>query len=106
MTYATNTLEYEWMPFTANREFKADPKLIVRADSELVVRQMNGQYKVKSPGLKPLYERASSLCRKIPDCTFAHTYREGNARADALANAAMDKKAKLEPLGPLPGKGG
>lgn len=77
-------------------------KLTVRADSELVVRQLNGQYKVKSPDLRPLYEEACRLIERLGDVTVTHVYREGNSRADALANAAMDRKAKLEPLGPLP----
>jgi ribonuclease HI len=77
-------------------------KVIVRADSELVVRQINGQYRVKSPDLKPLYEQAIKLMRQIGDVTVSHVYRNDNARADALANMAMDDEKKIEPLGPLP----
>lgn len=76
-------------------------KLTVRADSELVVRQINGQYKVKSPDLKPLYAQAIALMDKIGDVSVHHVYREGNSRADALANAAMDARTKVEPLGSL-----
>jgi len=84
-------------------------KLLVRADSELVVRQMNGQYKVKSPDLKPLFQQAQALISEITAATDAtgrgevkvtHVYREGNTRADELANLAMDAQRKLEPLGP------
>ncbi|MCL2641464.1 MAG: ribonuclease HI family protein [Phycisphaerales bacterium] len=75
-------------------------KLIVKADSELVVRQINGVYKVKSPHLKPLFQRAVTLMREIGDVTISHIYREGNARADELANDAMDRLGKIEPLGP------
>jgi ribonuclease HI len=75
-------------------------KVLIKADSELVVRQINGIYKVKSPDLKPLYEQAKTLIRQIGDVTISHVYREGNARADELANLAMDALKKLEPLGP------
>lgn len=79
-------------------------KLLVKADSELVVKQVNGIYKVKSPDLKPLHEEALRLMRKIPDVHVTHVYRKGNSRADALANYAMDHKGIVEPMGPLPGK--
>ena len=73
--------------------------LTVRADSELVVRQLNGIYRVKSPDLKPLYAQAVNLMAQIKQVKVTHVYRESNSRADALANAAMDRKGKLEPLG-------
>jgi len=76
-------------------------KLLIRADSELVVRQLNGIYKVKSPDLKPLYERAQNLIRQLPDVKVSHVYRESNSRADALANEAMDKLKRIEPLGTI-----
>jgi ribonuclease HI len=81
-------------------------RLIVRADSELIVRQLNGQYKVKSPDLKPLYQRAVALMAEIGEVKVSHVFREGNARADALANLAMDGGRKIEPLGPAGGRGG
>lgn len=79
-------------------------KLMVKADSELVVRQLNGIYKVKSPGLKPLFQQALNLMRQIKDVRVTHVYREANSRADQLANMAMDREAKIEPLGPLADK--
>ncbi len=75
----------------------------MKADSELVVRQLNGIYKVKSPDLKPLFQQALALLRRIEDVRVMHVYRESNARADQLANMAMDREGKVEPLGPLPG---
>ena len=72
----------------------------VKSDSELLVRQINGQYKVKSPDLKPLYQKALTLMAHIGEVKVSHTYREGNARADELANLAMDTSKKHEPLGP------
>ena len=76
--------------------------LAVRSDSELLVRQINGIYKVKNPGLKPLHAQALALIRALGHVTVTHVYREANTRADELANLAMDAAAKLEPLGPLP----
>ena len=64
--------------------------LRIRSDSELLVRQMQGRYKVKSPGLKPLYERAAKLARQLSYFTIEHVRREMNRDADALANAALD----------------
>jgi ribonuclease HI len=77
-------------------------KLTVRSDSELVVRQINGVYKVKSPDLKPLYQQAVHIMDKIGNVKVEHVYRESNSRADELANMAMDRLGKVEPLGPLP----
>src|SRR5438552_17037326 len=67
--------------------------LHVRADSELLVKQMRGEYRVKSPGLQPLFEHARSLARRIGDVTFEHVRREFNKDADRLANEAMDEAA-------------
>jgi probable phosphoglycerate mutase len=64
--------------------------LRVRSDSELLVRQMQGRYKVKSPDLKPLYERALKLVRQIHYFKIEHVRRELNKDADALANVALD----------------
>jgi ribonuclease HI len=64
--------------------------LRIRSDSELLVRQMKGSYKVKSADLKPLYERASKLARQLEYFTIEHVPREMNRDADALANAALD----------------
>jgi ribonuclease HI len=64
--------------------------LRVRSDSELLVRQMQGRYKVKSADLKPLHERASKLSRQLRYFTIEHVRRELNRDADALANVALD----------------
>ena len=68
-------------------------RLHVRADSDLLVKQMRGEYRVKSPGLQPLFERARALARQIGRVTFEHVRREFNADADRLANEAMDEAA-------------
>jgi ribonuclease HI len=84
--------------------------LRVRSDSELLVRQMQGVYKVKSPDLKPLYERAAKLSRQLGYFAIEHVRREMNSEADTLANVALDqgagaraeirKEPRKEPAGP------
>jgi ribonuclease HI len=66
-------------------------RLHVRSDSELLVRQMRGEYRVKSPGLQPLHEQARRLAGRIGHVTFEHVRRELNQDADRLANEAMDE---------------
>jgi ribonuclease HI len=66
----------------------------VRSDSELLVLQMKGVYKVKHPGLLPLYDEARALARRIGRVTFEHVRREFNQDADRLANEAMDEAAR------------
>jgi ribonuclease HI len=65
--------------------------LRVLSDSELMVRQMNGVYKVRSPELRPLYEEAKRLTRQLQWFSIEHVRREKNAEADRLANEAMDR---------------
>ncbi|HUS18121.1 MAG TPA: ribonuclease HI family protein [Terriglobales bacterium] len=67
------------------------PSLKVVSDSELLVKQMRGDYKVKSPELKALYDRARPLIRKLTQFEIRHVLRAQNKNADRLANAAMDK---------------
>jgi len=64
--------------------------LRIRSDSELLVRQMQGRYKVKSADLKPLHERAQKLSRQLSYFAIEHVRREQNRDADALANVALD----------------
>ena len=65
--------------------------LRIESDSELLVKQMRGQYKVKSADLKPLFERAKKMSQSFASFRIDHVYREQNAEADALANEAMDE---------------
>ena len=65
--------------------------LRVVSDSELMVKQMKGQYKVASPVLRPLYEEARRRSRQLEKFEMRHTLRGGNQDADRLANEAMDK---------------
>jgi len=65
-------------------------KVAIHSDSELMVKQLNGEYRVKSPDLKPLYQQATKLLNGFARSTVTHVYRDKNQRADALANMAMD----------------
>jgi ribonuclease HI len=70
-------------------------RLRVCADSELVVRQMNGIYRVKNEGLKPLFASAQKLVKCFASAEVTHVRREQNAAADELANLAMDGRATV-----------
>ncbi len=67
--------------------FKAK-SLKIRTDSELVVKQLKGEYKVKNEELRKLYEIAILLKKEIPSCTFEHVTRNFNDKADFLASKA------------------
>ena len=67
-------------------------RLHIRSDSELLVKQMRGEYRVKNPGLQPLFEEARSLVKCIGVVRFEHVRRELNKDADRLANEAMDEE--------------
>ena len=67
-------------------------KILIRGDSELIVKQMRGEYRVKNPGLRELYEQAQEVLSKFEHATFEHNLRHKNVLADKLANLAMDKR--------------
>lgn len=73
--------------------------LRIESDSELLVKQMRGQYKVKSADLKPLYERAKKMSQTFATFRIDHVYRELNREADLLANEAMDEANGKLPSG-------
>jgi ribonuclease HI len=64
------------------------------ADSELLVKQVNGQYRVKNEGLKPLHTKVRELIARIGKVEVQYIRREQNKEADALANKAIDEKIK------------
>lgn len=72
-------------------------RLRVISDSELMVKQMKGQYKVASPSLRPLWEEAKRLSRQLEKFEMGHTLRGGNKEADRLANEAMDRGMGKKP---------
>jgi|SRR5580765_7584654 len=65
--------------------------VVVRMDSELVVRQMLGKYKVKNEGLKPLYAEARTAVTRVGVVRFESVPRDDNGRADGLVNEALDQ---------------
>ena len=67
----------------------------IRADSELMIRQLKGEYRIKNEGLIPYYERVKNLLESFEKVTFCHVPREENKKADKLANEAIDFKDVL-----------
>jgi ribonuclease HI len=88
-----NGAEYQAL-ITGLREAKKlrAKKIVVRGDSELIIRQMRGEYRVKHPDLKPLYEEAYHLLHQFDEAKIEHNLRHKNALADKLANLAMDRR--------------
>jgi ribonuclease HI len=74
--------------------------LRVESDSELLVRQMRGQYKVKSGDLRPLYERAKKMSQAFESFRIDHVFREHNRDADALVNQVLDETSRGGSGGP------
>jgi ribonuclease HI len=77
-------------------------RLLIHSDSELLVKQMNGDYRVKDEGLKPLYDQARRVVSRFPSVTIRHIPRAQNAWADRLYNAALGRaiKQKAKPKPP------
>ncbi len=65
-------------------------RLAIKSDSELLVKQMRGEYRVKDPDLRSLYDEARRLAHEFVGVTFQHIRREENGRTDALCNRALD----------------
>jgi ribonuclease HI len=88
-----NIAEYKALILTLQQASRFVSKsLEVRADSELMVKQLKGEYKVKNEGLKPLYLQAKDLLLNYKIVSIKHVYRSDNKRADELANEAMDRQ--------------
>jgi probable phosphoglycerate mutase len=64
--------------------------VLLRSDSQLLINQLTGRYRVKSEHLQPLYRRARQLVTRFDRVTFEHVPRERNVEADRLANAGVD----------------
>jgi ribonuclease HI len=69
-------------------------RIEVRADSELLIKQLKGEYRVKSPGLRPLFEEARRLISRFRSVKLTHIRRELNGEADRLANQGIDRVGK------------
>ena len=82
-----NEAEYTGLILGLNTALKQGiTELHVRGDSQLVIRQMQGKYKVNSPKLVPLHQCPITLASKFAKIEYEHVYRDSNARADALSN--------------------
>lgn len=99
--HATNNVaEYEALLIGLEALLKSGKKQIrVQSDSQLLVRQLNGEYRVKDEKLKTLFERATSLLRQFERYRILHVPREENKLADRLANKAIDDALKARSAG-------
>lgn len=89
-----NQAEYQALLIGLEAVIKLAPaRLIIRMDSELIVRQLNGEYRVRNPDLKPLHDRARELIGQLGDVKVVHVPREENVHADRLANQAIDNRS-------------
>ena len=88
-----NQAEYEAVVYgleeVANRGVD---HLVIRADSQLMVRQLLGEYRVKNPGLKPLHAKVLALLSSFAQVKIEHIRREYNTDADRQANLALDER--------------
>ena len=112
-----NVAEYKAL-ITALAEAKklGAKKIIIRGDSELIIKQMLGQYRVKNPDLRELYDEAQHLYHQFNEAKIEHNLRHKNETADKLANLAMDRRVDVTdiadespldepaPIAPRPGQ--
>ena len=89
--YEAVILAFEQLLEIVSKAEMKETSVMVKMDSMLVVRQMQGEWKVKHPNMKPQHARLRALEEQFGKVSFTHVYREENADADALANEAMDK---------------
>src|SRR4051812_23171442 len=86
-------------------------RVVIRGDSELIIKQMRGEYRVKHPDMKVLYDEAQHLVRDFDQVKIEHNLRHKNELADKLANLAMDRRVEVTdvngaaPAGPSRGGG-
>lgn len=87
-----NQAEYQGLLAGVNWVLANYPEasLDIKMDSLLIVNQIKGLYKVKSPDLKPIFLEVISKLAKLPSWSISHTFREGNSLADSLVNDALD----------------
>jgi len=99
-----NVAEYQGLlaalDYALNHHFR---RLNVVTDSELMARQISGRYKVRSPGLRPLHEKAQAMIARLESFSIRHVLREHNREADRLANQALDDaEAGIAPPATVP----
>jgi ribonuclease HI len=86
-----NVAEYSALVAVLDYAVRENHKTLrVLSDSELLVRQMRGEYKVKNPALREFYDRARALARKLEQFSIEHVLRERNRAADRLVNQVLD----------------
>jgi ribonuclease HI len=88
--------EAEYLALIAALEYLKDSRIREAdffLDSELVVKQLKGEYRVKEPRMRSLFGQVTMLLNAVPTHSFTHVRRADNARADALANEALDAEA-------------
>ena len=96
-----NFAEYNGLLAALDYAIEHGPRALkVVGDSELLVKQIRGEYKVKSPTLLELYQRAKKMIGQLEWFSIQHTLRGGNQEADRLANLAMDKGMGRSSAGP------
>jgi ribonuclease HI len=91
-----NVAEYRAL-ITALEQAKAlgAKKIVIRGDSELIIKQMRGEYRVKNPYMKELYDEAQFLLHQFDEARIEHNLRHKNELADKLANLAMDGRREV-----------
>jgi queuosine biosynthesis protein QueD len=95
-TATNNQAEYQALIWGLRNALALDvSQLTIHADSELMVKQILGSYKVKNEALKPLFLTAKQLLAKFNSYNISHVFRSDNSQADTLANQAMDKQATV-----------
>src|ERR1019366_4956415 len=94
---ATNNVAEYTALITALEEAKklGANRILIRGDSELVIKQMRGEYRVKNPDMKVLHGRATDLLKQFDEARIEHNLRHKNELADKLANLAMDRRVDV-----------
>lgn len=91
-----NVAEYRALITAMEQALKLGAKkIVIRGDSELIIKQMRGEYRVKHPDMKTLYDEAQSLLSEFREHRIEHNLRHKNELADKLANLAMDRRADV-----------
>jgi len=89
-----NVAEYQALLLALDQlEMLNAKNVIIRSDSQLMVRQLNGEYRVKNSGIRPLFQEAKIRLCEFPNVTLEHIPRDQNKEADRLANQAIDEQA-------------
>ncbi|MEN8140395.1 MAG: ribonuclease HI family protein [Thermodesulfobacteriota bacterium] len=88
-----NVAEYKALIYGLKGAVQLSPsRLEIFLDSQLIVRQIQGRYKVKNAGLKPLFAQVQQLLAALPEWSIGHVPRADNSRADGLANEGIDNR--------------